>query len=76
MKSFCITLLIFILLPTFCYSQKFKPEYMLIPDSMKVNANAIIRQYNTEIERTSLGQITRKVFIAITVLNEKGKNYG
>ena len=76
MKSFCITLFISILLPTFCYSQKFKPEYMLIPDSMKVNANAIIRQYNTEIERTSLGQITRKVFIAITVLNEKGKNYG
>ncbi len=53
-------------------AQKLKPEYAIIPDSLKKNADVIIRVYNTEIERSSLSKMTHKIFIAITVINKKG----
>lgn len=60
------------LLCTVASGQKLKLEYLVIPDSLKKDANAIVRKYNTEIERTSLGRLIQKEFIAVTVLNEKG----
>ncbi len=67
-----IFLSVTILLCASAHGQKVKPGYASIPDSLRKDANVIVRKYVTEIERTSLGRLTQKEFIAITVLNEKG----
>lgn len=51
------------LLCTVASGQKLKLEYLVIPDSLKKDANAIVRKYNTEIERISLGRLIQKEFI-------------
>ncbi len=67
-----VLLSVTILLCAAAHGQKFKPEYASVPDSLRKDANVIVRKFFTEIERTSLGRLTQKEFIAITVLNEKG----
>jgi hypothetical protein len=56
------------------WSQKMKPQYALIPESLKREANAVVRFHETEIERISTGQLKQKVSFAVTILNSKGKN--
>lgn len=54
------------------FGQKLRLDYALVPDSLRKNADAIIRNHTNEIERLSLTKMTHKVFKSITVLNEKG----
>ena len=59
---------------TFVFSQK--PEYstLLIPDSLKQNANAVVRLNQIDIVISSQRDMNIKVKRVITVLNEKGIN--
>ena len=46
----------------------------LIADSLKQNANAIIRTYTTEYERHSIDKYTMNVNYVVTILNKKGRS--
>ena len=47
-----------------------------IPEELKKDAIAVIRKNSTILEIQSPSRITRKIQYAITILNEKGKDYG
>jgi Domain of Unknown Function with PDB structure (DUF3857) len=47
-----------------------------IPKELLKNANAVVRMSHTEINIVSAGEITMTEQYAITILNEKGKEYG
>lgn len=64
----------FLIVSSSLWGQKIKPQYANVPDSLKREANAIVRYHETEIERLSTGQIRQKVSFAVTVLNPKGMN--
>lgn len=57
------------------YSQEFKYAAPLIPDSLKENAFAVIRDHNLNVEIVSLTEILIKEKKVITVLNENGKTF-
>ena len=59
---------------TFVFSQK--PEYstLLIPDSLKQNANAVVRLDQTDILISSQRNMNVKQKRIVTVLNEKGQS--
>ena len=44
-----------------------------IPDSLKKNANAVIRYHKTNYERTSAGKYVEKIHFAVTILNKPGE---
>ncbi|HEY9124115.1 MAG TPA: DUF3857 domain-containing protein [Bacteroidales bacterium] len=46
----------------------------IIPDSLKANANAVVREFDISYERLNLSDYVKKVHIVTTILNEKGKN--
>ena len=68
--------LIFSFLFSFFFSIFFaqKPEYAIatIPDSLKQNANAIVRHQHTEVKIHSQRSMNIKNQRVITVLNERG----
>ena len=47
-----------------------------IPGELKKNAIAVIRKSSTRMYIQSPSKVTRKIQFAITILNEKGKDYG
>lgn len=47
-----------------------------IPDSLKENANAVIRYHNTHIKIDASGKLKRSVKYAVTILNPEGKKHG
>ncbi len=49
-----------------------KWDSSLIADSLKTDANAVIRFYSTDYERLSVGSYLMKIHQVVTVLNEKG----
>jgi transglutaminase-like putative cysteine protease len=53
-----------------------KPEYssLLIPDSLKQNANAVVRLNQIDIDISSQRKMNVKKERVVTVLNEKGQN--
>ncbi len=65
----------FFLLLTSFYSKGQKQwNVSLIADSLKKEANAVIRFFSTDYERTALERYTKTVHYAVTVLNENGKS--
>lgn len=65
-------LICLLLMAGFAHSQK--PEYAVlgIPENLKENANAVIREKRVTVEISSRKSISIKTFIAVTVLNEHG----
>lgn len=47
-----------------------------IPDSLKEDAVAVVRELSTELVQTDINNATYKVRMVVTVLNEKGDDYG
>ncbi len=45
-----------------------------IPDSLLVNADAVIRLYSVDYERTSLKNFTQKVHYVVTIINPEGQD--
>lgn len=68
-----ILFFIFYIVATYSYSQKTDYSTLLIPDSLKQNANAVIRL--NQIEITISSQRKMKIFTkrAVTVYNERGQ---
>ncbi len=54
------------------YSQKIEYSTLLISDSLKTNANAVVRFKQVDITIPAQDKMTIKTFSAITVLNELG----
>jgi len=71
MKS-CFSAFFFLLITTSIYSQKFEYAALLIPDSLKQNANAVVRLDQTDITIASQRDMTVATKRIVTVLNEKG----
>jgi hypothetical protein len=46
-----------------------------VPDSLKQDANAIIRYANTEVLVSAPGRLVKKYHSLVTILNEKGNSY-
>jgi len=67
-------LLLFILFFNFqfLFSQDLGLSVLTIPDSLKQNANSVVRFYNTNIELVSHKKMIIKVKKAVTVLNKMG----
>ncbi|MGV3697347.1 DUF3857 domain-containing protein [Flavobacterium sp.] len=70
MKFSVVTIILFF--SSLSFAQR--PEYSIvaIPDSLKQNANAVVRLSQTNIEVTSQKSMTIKSKIVMTVLNEMG----
>ncbi len=56
------------------FSQDIDLSILTLPDSLKQNANAVVRFYDTNIELESQKKMTIKVEKAITILNKKGNH--
>ncbi len=72
MKFQPILLFVLIFNFQFLFSQDFDLNISTIPDSLKQNANAVVRFYITNIELESSKKMKIKVKKAITVLNKLG----
>lgn len=72
MKSIVFALILFFSCSIF--SQKSEIAFSLIPDSLKQNANAIVRLDQMDIIISSQREMNIKKKIIVTVLNENGKN--
>lgn len=59
---------------TLIYSQRFEYETALITDSLKQNANAVVRLDQTDIIISSQRSMNVKQLRVVSVLNEKGKS--
>lgn len=54
------------------HAQNLLLNTMLIPDSLKENANAVVRNSRVEVVRTGLNKYSETVYFATTILNPKG----
>ncbi len=75
MKIQPILLFIFIFNFQFLFSQDFGLSVLTIPDSLKQNANAVVRFYDTSIELESSRKMKIKSKKAITILNKLGDHF-
>ncbi len=74
MRNLILSVLIFI--GTITVSKSQKNDYNLpIADSLKQNANAVIRFSHTTYERTAIDKYKETIHCAITVLNSKGNSF-
>jgi hypothetical protein len=75
LKIFSLTILLFLsdFYPSLAY-----PDWDIssIPVGLKKDAIAVIRKSNTILNIQSPSKVTKKIDYAITILNEKGKDYG
>lgn len=71
MKSICTTISFF-LFATSIFSQKIEYATLLISDSLKQNANAVVRLNQTDIEIASQRSMVITTKRVVTVLNDKG----
>lgn len=69
-----ISLLLLLILPVFGFSQKFEYATLLIPDSLKQNANAVVRLNQLDITISSQRKMKIYTKRVVTVLNEKGQS--
>jgi len=74
MRTQPLLLIILFLNFQFLFSQDFGLSVLTIPDSLKQNANAVVRFYDTNIELVSHKKMIIKVKKAITVLNKLGNH--
>lgn len=58
------------------FSQNLDLSILTIPDSLKIDANAIIRLENTNIELLSASKMNMKKEMVVTVINELGNGDG
>lgn len=70
MKSLFLTYILFF--SSILFAQKFEYATLLIPDSLKQNANAVVRLHQIDIDIASQRKMTIKTKKAITIFNEKG----
>ena len=63
----------FVLFSVFCYSQKREYASLLIPSSLKENANAVVRDNSIEITIGGVDRMLVKKREVVTVLNKLGK---
>ena len=70
MKSLFLTYVL--LFTSTLFAQKFEYATLLIPDSLKQNANAVVRLHQIDIDIASQRKMTIKTKNVITVFNEKG----
>ncbi len=71
-----LTLVLFLLVFSQLFSQNFDLSILTIPDSLKENANAIIRYENTNIEIVSQSKMNIEKEMIVTVLNKLGNEDG
>jgi hypothetical protein len=71
MKYFSVQLLL-LLFATSIFAQKIEYTLLTIPDSLKLNANAVVRLDQTDITIASQRDMTISTKRIVTVLNEKG----
>lgn len=69
--NYCFFLLLF---TSVCFAQKTNYSVALIADSLKVNANAVVRLDQTDIDLRSQRELVVKHKKVVTVFNEKGQN--
>lgn len=65
-------LFIFLLFTSVIFGQKFEYSILTIPDSLKQNANAVVRNSELNITIRSQKSMTLKSKVVTTVLNELG----
>ena len=63
----------FVLFSVFCFSQKREYASLLIPSSLKENANAVVRDNSIEITIGGVDRMLVKKREVVTVLNKLGK---
>ncbi|MFY8008364.1 MAG: DUF3857 domain-containing protein [Flavobacterium sp.] len=73
MKSFFLSLF-FLSLSLVVHAQKLEYASLTIPDSLKQNANAVVRLHEVSINIPSQNEMTIKTKVVTTVLNELGLN--
>ena len=76
MKSNNLILLLFLLVFSQLFSQNFDFSILTIPDSLKTNANAVIRYENTNIEIVNQSKMNIEKEMVVTVLNKLGNEDG
>lgn len=72
MKSLFLTYVL--LFTSTLFAQKIEYATLLIPDSLKQNANAVVRLHQIDIDIASQRKMTINEKRIVTVLNEKGQN--
>lgn len=70
MKKNFFTLTLFTLFNLFTYAQNQNLNILLIPDSLSINANAIIRYDHTDIEVLNSSKMIVSKKMAVTVMNK------
>jgi hypothetical protein len=77
-KSALLLLPLILLIPVLCSGKNTRLDLAAaaIPDSLKVNAHAVIRYDSTEVEMLALDKVKVKRYYAITILDEAGKQFG
>lgn len=76
MKKINIPLIILLFTLSNIFSQNFELSALTIPDSLKTNANAVIRYENTNIEIVSQSKMITTKEMIVTVLNKHGNQDG
>jgi len=76
MKKSYILHTLFLFIISNLFSQDFNLNFLTIPDSLRSNANAVIRYENTNIEIVSQSKMTIEKKMAVTVLNKLGNQNG
>ena len=76
MKRTCITLTLLLFQLSLLFSQDFQLSYLSIPDSLKTDANAVIRYDHTNIEIQSSSKMIINKEMVVTVLNKHGDGDG
>ena len=74
-KYICTALALFTLLPFSMGNKELKYPVRDIPDSLKVNAMAVIRNQEQVFEIKTIGKGIETMMVAITILNENGLDY-
>ncbi|MEL4456136.1 hypothetical protein [Lutimonas vermicola] len=70
MKKNFFTLTLFTLFNLFTYAQNQNLNILLIPDSLSINANAIIRYDHTDIEVLNSSKMIVSKKMAVTIMNK------
>jgi len=73
MKKKYIPLILLFLVISNLFSQNLDLSVLTIPDSLKINANAVIRYENTHIEIVNQSKMIKTEEVVVTVLNKLGK---
>ncbi len=76
MKKDLVTIILFTVYSLLLNAQSQDLNLLLIPDSLRINANAVIRYDHTDIEIQSFSKMIVRKNVAVTVLNKYGDEDG